>query len=380
MGLTSSIIETGVDRLVKLVNTKGKISSEDAAKEIGVSATVIMEWADFLEEEGIIRVEYKFTKSFLVARKLGKKEVDEKAKEFSGKKDVFVRKAEISLGFLERESEKLRGIKEEFDKIKKDLGLDLGNIKDELDELKRYEQLKISLDKQVEEQKTASMDKLQEVTKQILMERKKYQDVLEGIKKEEEELKKDKVEASSIEESEKLIQDKLNSLKEIIKKVEAKAKTEEEHIKVSEGNIQRLSLIAKNARAKIENERGLIEPLVEESKNQTEKIKKLQDIIIKKITSQENKLSGVKKASKQMKALFNKKLGVLNIFEKVNNDRNDLQKELIELIKKAKSFQLSSKSADVGNQIVDLEKKFKDVDDKKKLFEKELKQLGSALK
>ena len=120
--------------------------------------------------------------------------------------------------------------------------------------------------------------------------------------------------------------------------------------------------------------------MVEESKNQTEKIKKLQDIIIKKITSQENKLSGVKKASKQMKALFNKKLGVLNIFEKVNKDRNDLQKELIELIKKAKSFQLSSKSADVGNQIVDLEKKFKDVDDKKKLFEKELKQLGSALK
>ena len=100
-----------------------------------------------------------------------KKEVEEKAKEFSGKKDVFVRKAEISLGFLERESEKLRGIKEEFDKIKKDLGLDIGNIKDELDELKRYEQLKISLDKQVEEQKTASMDKLQEVTKQILMER-----------------------------------------------------------------------------------------------------------------------------------------------------------------------------------------------------------------
>jgi len=380
MGLTSSIIETGVDKLVELVNAKGKISSEDAAKELGVSTTVILEWADFLEEEGIVSVEYKFTKSFLVARKLGKKEVEEKAKEFSGKKDVFVRKAEISLGFLERESEKLRGIKEEFDKIKKDLGLDIGNIKDELDELKRYEQLKISLDKQVEEQKTASMDKLQEVTKQILMERKKYQDVLEGIKKEEEELKKDKVEASSIEESEKLIQDKLNSLKEIIKKVEAKAKTEEEHIKVSEGNIQRLSLIAKNARAKIENERGLIEPLVEESKNQTEKIKKLQDIIIKKITSQENKLSGVKKASKQMKALFNKKLGVLNIFEKVNKDRNDLQKELIELIKKAKSFQLSSKSADVGNQIVDLEKKFKDVDDKKKLFEKELKQLGSALK
>ena len=88
----------------------------------------------------------------------------------------------------------------------------------------------------------------------------------------------------------------------------------------------------------------------------------------------------MKKASKKMKALFKKKLGVLNIIEKVNKDRNDLQKELIELIKKAKSFQLSSKSADVGDQIMDLEKKFKEVDDKKKFFEKELKQLGAVLK
>ena len=48
MGLTSSIIETGVDKLVNLVNRKGKIASEDAAKELGVSTTVVMEWVDFL--------------------------------------------------------------------------------------------------------------------------------------------------------------------------------------------------------------------------------------------------------------------------------------------------------------------------------------------
>jgi len=122
MGLTDSIIETGVDKLVKLVNEKGKVSSFDAAKELGVSNTVVMEWADFLEEEGIISIEYKFTKQFLVPRKLGKKEVQEKAKEFSGKKDVFVRKAEVSLSFLDKEAAKLNSIKEEFDKIKKELG------------------------------------------------------------------------------------------------------------------------------------------------------------------------------------------------------------------------------------------------------------------
>ncbi|MCH8875134.1 hypothetical protein IH824_20635 [candidate division KSB1 bacterium] len=104
MESTGFVIETGVDKLVKLINSKGKISSDDAAKELGVGNTIVMEWADFLEEEGIINVEYKFTKPFLVARKIGKKDVQEKAKAFVGKKEGFVRKAEVALGFLEKES------------------------------------------------------------------------------------------------------------------------------------------------------------------------------------------------------------------------------------------------------------------------------------
>ena len=142
MGLKNSVIETGVDKLVSLINAKGKIASYDAAKELGVSSTVVMEWADFLEEEGIINIEYKFTKPFLIARKLAKKDVQEKAKEFSGKKDIFVRKAEISLIFLDKEAEKLKKIKDEFDKIKKELGFDMGSVKNELEELDKYEQLK----------------------------------------------------------------------------------------------------------------------------------------------------------------------------------------------------------------------------------------------
>ncbi len=380
MGLTSSIIETGVDKLVNLVNSKGRIASQDATKELGVSTAVVMEWADFLEEEGIIKIEYKFTTPFLVARKLAKKDVKEKAKEFSGKKEVFVRKAEVSLSFLSRESGKLNSLKQEFDKIKQELGLDIGSIKNELEELKKYEQLKISLDKQIEGQKTSCMDKLEQMTKQILMERKKYQSILENIKEEEEELKKDKEQANSIEKSEKMIIDRLNSLREFIKRIESRVQTEEGNVKISESNIQKLILMAQNTKLRVEKEKCMIDPLVEKSKNQTEKIKELQNKIVEKIMTKEKKLQGVKKASKEMKKLFNKKLGVLDVIEKVNNDRNDLQKELLDLIKKAKSFQLSSKSADVGKEMADIEKKFNEVDAKKKYFEKELKNLSSFFK
>lgn len=380
MPLTTSVIETGVDKMVNLVNLKEKISSADAAKELGVSTTVVMEWADFLEEEGIIKIEYKFTKPFLIARKLAKKDVQEKAKEFSGKKEVFVRKAEVSLSFLEKESEKLKGLKEEFDRIKKELGIDINSVKNELEELKNYEQLKLSLDRKVEEQKTLSMNKLQEITQQILGEKRRYHDMLSQIREEEKILEHDKIEVNSLEESEKLVRQKLDEVRGLMQKVEAKTKTEEEDIKNVRGHIQNIEILAKAAEAKIEKERSLIEPLVKQSQIQMEKIKELQEAVIGKIESKEKKLSKAKEASKKMKEFFRKKMGVLDIIEKVNKDRNDLERELIDLIKKAKSFQLSSKSRDVGMEIVDLEKKFKDVDDKKKAFEQELKKLGMFFK
>ena len=241
----------------------------------------------------------------------------------------------------------------------------------------KYEQLKIDLDKQMEDQKRSSVDKLQEITKQVLREKKKYQYILTEIKKEEEVLERDKVEANSIEESQKLIKDRLNSLKKIIEKVENRVTTEEESVKISENSIQKLVAMAENLKVRVEEEKGLIEPLVEQSTSQAEKIKELQAAIIKKIESKEKKLKGAKSASKKMKEFFKKKLGVMSFIEKVNKDTNDLQNELIALIKKARSFQLSSSSANLGSQIEGLEKKFKEVDTKKNLFERELKKINT---
>ncbi len=60
-------IETGVDKLVKLVEAKKKISTSEAAKLLGASNAVIDVWADFLEEEGIISLEYKLATTYLGA-------------------------------------------------------------------------------------------------------------------------------------------------------------------------------------------------------------------------------------------------------------------------------------------------------------------------
>lgn len=380
MDIGGSVIETGVDKLVDLVKQRGRIALVDAAKELGVSATVIQEWVDFLEEEGIISVEYKLTKPYLVERKLTKKEVEAKAKEFTSKKDVFVRKAEVSLSFLEKQEEELKKVKSEFDKLKNELGLELDTVKEELSELEKYRQLKEEAQKQAERQKKEAKIKIEELTKHVLREQEKYQELVSGIQKEKEVLIKEKAEAQSIEESEKILNTKLLGLKGTISSIEKKISNEDMAIKNSELHIEKLNLLIEDIKKRVEEEKSAIGPLVEKSREQQRKVFELQEQIARKISQKQKNVSGAKDITKKINAFFEKKMAVANLVDKVNNDRDELEISLINLIRKAKSFQLTVKSGDIGKQMLELEKKFKEVDKKKVNFETELKQLISFFK
>ena len=380
MELTGSVIETGVDKLVNLVKERGRIALADAAKELGVSTTVIQEWVDFLEEEGIISVEYKLTKPYLVERKLTRKEVDAKAKEFTSKKEVFVRKAEVSLSFLEKQAGELRTVKGEFDRLKSELGFELGTVREDLKELEKYLQLKEELQKQVEEQKDEARLKIEELARQVEREQKKYQELVAGIRREKEELAKERLEAQSIEESEKIFNKRLVELKSMIGLIEKKVADEDNAIKNSELHIERLNMLIEEMKQRVDEEKAIIDPLIERSKEHERKVLELQERILNKISQKQKNVANVKIITKKVNEFFQKKLAVVNLVDNVNKDRDELEKLLIELIKKAKSFQLSAKSGDVGKQMIDLEKKFNEVDRKKVEFEAELKELSSFIR
>ncbi|MEK6835547.1 MAG: hypothetical protein AABX55_00815 [Nanoarchaeota archaeon] len=108
-------ITTAVDSLVELVNNKQRISLEDAAKELGIPANIINEWATFLEEENILTIEYKFTKPFLVA-KSAKITID--IKELENELELITRKLEYVLSNLEKQQIKHEIKIESLDDIK----------------------------------------------------------------------------------------------------------------------------------------------------------------------------------------------------------------------------------------------------------------------
>lgn len=380
MEIESSVIETGVDKLVNIVKERGRIALADAAKELGVSVTVIQEWVDFLEEEGIISVEYKLTKPYLVERKLTKKEVEAKAKEFEGKKDAFVRKAEVSLNFLEKQAEELKKVKTEFDILKNELGMELDGVREDLKELERYQQLKEELQKQVEEQKSEAKSRIEELTQAVLREQKRYQELVSDIKKEKEELSNERSYAKSLAESERILNQRLLQLKNMVSLMEKKVLEEDTSIKNSELHIERLVMLVDEIKRRVEEEKSVIEPLIEKSQEQERKVMELQEKIVKKIAEKQNNVSSASDIIKKVNNFFSKKLAVVNLVDKVNKDRDELERLLIELIKKAKSFQLAAKSGDVGRQMIDLEKKFGEVEQKKIQFESELKELTSFFK
>jgi len=59
------MLRTDVDEFLDLIRKKGRISLSEAAKELKIPVTTVQAWADFLVEEKIIGLEYKFTTPYV---------------------------------------------------------------------------------------------------------------------------------------------------------------------------------------------------------------------------------------------------------------------------------------------------------------------------
>jgi Mn-dependent DtxR family transcriptional regulator len=58
-------IETGPDRLLELVQKKGKVSVQEVAAVLKVSKELVEEWAVILDKKGLIKIDYGVTKMTL---------------------------------------------------------------------------------------------------------------------------------------------------------------------------------------------------------------------------------------------------------------------------------------------------------------------------
>jgi len=369
-------IETGVDKLVGLVNRRKRISVPEAAKELGVAVPVLEEWADFLEEEGIISLQYKLAKTFLVERRLSKEEVEEKAKQFEGKKESFVRRVETAASSIDREAEGLTNLKQEFEKIKKDLGGEIDGVQSQLKELEKFEDLKKNIDKEMISQQQEFKDKIREMDSQISREEKRYEEILAEVDAEKAKLSEEHGEAETLEKEEERITKRLQDFMGMVDAIKQKIKLEDELIDVSDKHIAKLDGMANNISTEVKSKRKMIDALIKESKEKEKQILELQEGVMKKVLERRKQIDGYieegKAKTAHIKSFFAKKSKVEQLLTTLEKEREGLKSELAGLVRKAIAFNLMSKSSEVKKHISELEKKFKDVEKKKESFEKRL--------
>ncbi|MFH1650136.1 MAG: hypothetical protein ABIA93_06305 [Candidatus Woesearchaeota archaeon] len=97
--MADDTIETGVDSLLALLREKDRISIDEAAKILKTPSKAVQSWVDFLVEERILGLEYKFTKPYIYLNKAKQKATP---KETNNTKDILAFKKE----FMERAENK----------------------------------------------------------------------------------------------------------------------------------------------------------------------------------------------------------------------------------------------------------------------------------
>ena len=78
-----SIIRTVADELFELVKKRSRISVEEASKQLKIPIATIQALVDFLIEEKVFGIEYKFTTPYIYLYKEGVKQAKGKEKSFA---------------------------------------------------------------------------------------------------------------------------------------------------------------------------------------------------------------------------------------------------------------------------------------------------------
>ena len=218
--MVSTNIKTGVDKLVELVAEKKKVTIDDAAKKLGVGKEVIQEWAEFLEEEGIISLDYSLSKTWITEKKITKEDVISGDKEVSSEKEALARKIDVAITALQDETSGFENIRKEFTNIQGHIKNEVEVVKKQLTELERYDSLRNNIDKDVSKQRQNYDSVIKDSQEKLKLESQKYDELREVIEKERKNLEQY---GQKLDELKKLRNDydrTLNSLKDSLKSID----------------------------------------------------------------------------------------------------------------------------------------------------------------
>ncbi len=377
----SSEVVTGVDRLMDLLDKKSVISVADAAKELSVPRVVIEEWIDFLEEKGVIELEYKFTTPYITKKQLTKTELEKKEKDFSGKREGFVRKIESAYKALEYGTDSIRQLKQEFEELDREIERGSEKIRNELLMLEKFESLKKDIDRELRKAQDNFRKSMEAISREVLGRKNEYEMLSKHIKEQELKIDEEIAKSQLMPKNESILKERLKKIEEEAKRMQGKVSMEKSTSMYAD-NLKKLKGIARKLEEGIKYRQNEIAPLLEKQKGHEQKIADMQKKLIEKMADAKKQAgnSEWREIKQKMEKYFGKKKNMEAEFKRTDSSIAQLKSELKMLYAEARAIKLTSKSSPKKDYMADLEKRFRKTEEKKKVFEREIVNLGNLFK
>jgi chromosome segregation ATPase len=357
--MVSTNIKTGVDKLVELVAEKKKITVEDAAKKLGVGKDVVQEWAEFLEEEGVITLDYSLSKTWITEKKITKEDVLGTAKEVSSEKEALSRKIDVAISTLQDETSGFENIRKEFVNIQGHIKNEVETVKKQLAELERYDSLRNNIDKDVAKQKQNYESVIKEAEEKLKLESQKYDELKSVIEKERKNLEQY---GQKLDELRKLRNDyerTLTSLKESLKNIDEVMEDYRKRFDGANKLISTSKAALDKLSAEISEKKGtVLTKRIQELKLDEEKLVKNQAALESEI---KEKLGAIRsyagigdKVHKGFDGVFAKNITTEKLIAEIENDKTDLVKDLEKLKTKVATFTMMTNNATIKSELKDM--------------------------
>lgn len=382
-----SVIETGVDKLVKLISETKKISVKDAAKELGVSVSSIEDWADFLEEEGIITIQAKFATVYLVEKQIGKKELVEKVKAVRNEKDAFVLRVESSMNSLERDGEEIKLIDSEFKQIKDILEKRFSQLSKKLGMLEDFRKSHREIGSKCNELESEYDKKLNEIDKRMGKEDKKYHAALAGVDAALSNIRAEKETVVRLKSAETELQSKVNEINRLIENVHTEIDHENKQLDIDEERLDVFERTAKSIRKEIESTSKDLEGLSKQFKSSRKELEGMEHSFMKDIESLKKgdvENIGPFKESKEIllkfKKFFSQANEVEGLIHNAENEEIELHDHFQKLSKKVRAFSAVTSVPEIKDEMGDLHDELVEIESKKRMLANQLKKLRNFVR
>ncbi len=342
-----------------------------------MSEKTIESWAAFLEEEGLITIEYKFTNVYLVKKKTSFKELEKKSKTVAVEKTTFEEQSHSMIGYLDKLEEQIKNLSELINKT------DIQKIASgEVKELKELEAEKYKIDKQLIDMSQELLEKLQNIDEHLSQEKeevqKTYEETLTQLIDVGKILSIEEEQFNIIKQNEKSFDKKVAIIGELIDEKISKLEGQKSGLSQEfRAKIKNAVERYKSLKKELHEDKRRLSQLLKEGKKSRQKIEKLHKEIAKKIKERSEQFKT--KTPDEIKKILKQRTHIGEALSKLYGNEQLLRTKFTNLIEKRRSME-TGKSGRLEKEIETLNKDLRTLAERRGFFEKTIKGLLERLK